>query len=237
MILPGEPDFEFSQVIGTGFNQDAFDDGESLEEIIDGYSRWRPVGIREASATGHRLLSEGHDDSEMEKILRGFGFWLLPEPLGFAGYTEFLEHLVGRLDGFIAGLPPQAFVIPEVEPMRELAEAEREALSALLNERFAAGSDEEYKELVGGWSGRQPVARLRDARSAVNALREGPLLDDALTAILEGMGLGYDLWEWDHLGAWGFLEAISNELSRALGEPLYYDEVFEAPEAEAQDGD
>ncbi len=229
MILPGEPDFEFFQVIGTGFNQDAFDDGESLEQIIDRYSNWRPVGIREASETGHRLLSEGHDDAEMERILRGFGFWLLPEPLGFAGYTAFLEHLVGRLDGFIAGLPPEAFVVPEPEPMREFTAAERDALSALLTDNFAAGSDEEYADLLGRWSARQPAARLRDARSAANALREGPLLDDALTAILEEMGLGYDLWEWDHLGSWGFLEAISNELSRALGEPLEYDEVFEAP--------
>ncbi len=171
MILPGEPDFSFSQVIGTGFNQDAFVGGKSLEEIIDRYDRWSPWSIRDASETGHRLLSEGHDDEEIEAILREHGFGLLAEPIGFPGYGAFLEHLVGRLDGFIAGLPPEAFVEPELPPQRELTTAECDALSALLHDGFAVPSEEPYEAVVSRWSAARPAAEVRDARCALG--REG----------------------------------------------------------------
>jgi hypothetical protein len=61
-------------VIGTGFHQDALSDGQTVEEIIDGYRNWHPALLRQASETAHRLLSEGHDDAKMEAILEGFGF-------------------------------------------------------------------------------------------------------------------------------------------------------------------
>lgn len=223
MILPGEPDFAFSQVIGTRFHQDSFVDGESLEEIIDGYRTWSPLSIREASESGHRVLGEGHSDEEIEAILVGHGFGLLPEPMGFAGYTGFLEHLVGRLDEFIAGLPPEAFVEPEMPVQRELTTGERDALSSLLHEGFSAPSEEPYDAVVARWGAGRPASELRDARSAAKAILDGPFLDDAMTAAAEGLGLGYDLWEHDREGVVGFLEAISDALSDVLGEPREYD--------------
>jgi hypothetical protein len=224
MIVPGEPDFAFSQVIGTGYHQDAFVDAESVEKIIDRYRKWSPLSIREASETGHRLLAEGHDDEEVGAILRRHGFWLLPEPIGFAGYTAFLEHLVGRLDGFLAALPPEAFVAPRSPPGRELTAAEHDALSALLTDNFGAPSEETYESLLSEWSAQRPATVLRDARSAAKALMDGPLLDEPMHETLEALGLGYDLWDHDRVGVVGFLEAISDELSRALGEPPEYED-------------
>jgi hypothetical protein len=224
MISPGEPDFAFSQVIGTGFHQDAFHEWETLEQSIDRYRNWPPLRIREASQTGHRLLGEGLDEEEMERILREHGFWLLPEPLGFAGYNAFLEHLVGRLDSFIAGLPPEAFVEPEILPQREFSTVEREALSSLLRGGFSSPGDDPYAAVVSRWAAGRSPEELRAARSAAKALIDGPLPDEPMTAALEGLGLGYDLWEHDREGVAGFLEALADELAVLLGEPREYDE-------------
>jgi hypothetical protein len=122
----GGRDSAFFQMIGTGFHQDALSDGQTVEQIIDGYRTWHPALLRQAS-DAHRLLSEGHDDAEMEAILEGFGFPFLVEPLGYAGYNAFVEHLAGQLDGFIAQRSPEAFVVPEPEPMRELTDGEIDA--------------------------------------------------------------------------------------------------------------
>jgi hypothetical protein len=155
-------DSAFFQVIGTGFHQDALSDGQTVEEIIDRYRDWHPAVVRQASETAHRLLSEDHDEAEIEAILEGFGFAFLVEPLGFGGYNAFLKHLAERLDGFIADRSPQASIIPEPEPMRELADGEIDALSALLKDNFRAGSDEEYAGLL-----ERPAACVRAPRCAL----------------------------------------------------------------------
>jgi hypothetical protein len=111
--LPGEPDYAFGQAVGR-FHQDLFEDGETLDEIIEGYRRSPAWLIRDALETGRRILGEGHDEKELEEILTHHGFCLVPEACGYAGHSAFLEHLVGRWEEFIAGLPPEAFVEPEI---------------------------------------------------------------------------------------------------------------------------
>lgn len=220
MSTRGDSDYAFDQLIGTSFHEDAFEDYDTVDEIVDNYLSWVTPGmLRAASATGHRLLAAGHDDATIERILERYGFAFVAEPMGYAGYTAFLEYLVGRLDERLASMSAAELAVPDDVPAREPTDAELDALTSLLTEAFAEPSDDEIEAVLARWAAAQPVAVLENARSGAQALRRLPLDNDELLAFLQDLGLGFDPLEHEGIDADSFLVFVDEYASRALGDP------------------
>ena len=216
----GDPDSAFGQLIGTTFHPDAFEDHDTIDEIVDDRLSRAPAGYLSAVlATGRRLLCAGHDDATIERILRRCGFAFLVVPLGYASYTAFLEHLVGRLSDRLASMSVEEFAAPDDIPAREPTDAELDALTTLLSEAFSEPSEDEIETVLACWAVAHSVAVLESTRSGAQAVRRLPLDNDELLAFLHDLGLGFDPLEHEGIYPDDFLVFVDEYVSRALGDP------------------
>ncbi len=220
MSRAGDRDYAFGQLIGTSFHQDAFEDHETVDEIVDHYLSWVRLGqLSAALATGRRLLGAGHDDATIERILEGHGFDFVAEPLGYASYTAFLEYLVGRLSDRLAAMSVEEFAVPDEDPVVEPTDAELDALSMLLTAAFSEPPEDDIEAVLTRWALPQSVTVLENARSGAQAVRRLPQDNDELLAFLHDLGLGFDPLEHERIGTDDFLVFLDIYVSRALGDP------------------